>query len=155
MKCQLPRSKQVFRCAVRRLHTSTRWRQQAPSKGPIGQKRSTPLSTVNKLLQTPRGLDKLKQDVKVKEPRVAVLGGGISGLAATYFLTIKFPNLPITLFESSNRLGGWLQSKRVEVEGGSVTFEQGPRTLRTENGAGLLTLKMVGSRWHLHDEVES
>ena len=142
MKCRLPRSRKALQCPVTKLPATTRWLQHSTSST-TGHKRTTPLSRIDKILKEQRGSEKLKQDVKIKEPRIAVLGGGISGLATAYFLAKKFPNLPITLFESSNRLGGWLQSKRVEVEGGSVLFEQGPRTLRTESGAGLVTLKIV------------
>lgn len=42
--------------------------------------------------------------------RVAVLGGGITGLAAAHRLKEVEPSLDVTLFESSNRLGGVLQT---------------------------------------------
>ena len=78
--------------------------------------------------------------------RVAVLGGGISGLAAAWNLARKQPNLDILLLEHSEKLGGWLQSHRggVEEEGerGRV-FELGPRSLRTAGVAGKTTLALV------------
>ncbi|KAJ4315451.1 oxygen-dependent protoporphyrinogen oxidase [Neodidymelliopsis sp. IMI 364377] len=62
--------------------------------------------------------------------RIAVLGGGIAGLSTAYFTSKEFPNSKITIYESGNEAGGWLKSKRVEVPGGHVLFETGPRTLR-------------------------
>jgi oxygen-dependent protoporphyrinogen oxidase len=47
--------------------------------------------------------------------RVAVIGGGISGLAAAHRLAELDPTLAITLFESSDRLGGVVQT--VERDG--------------------------------------
>jgi oxygen-dependent protoporphyrinogen oxidase len=67
---------------------------------------------------------------------VAVLGGGITGLAAAYYLARDLPRAKITIYEASDRLGGWLSSSRVPVKDGSVIFEAGPRTLRpSSNGA--------------------
>lgn len=41
-----------------------------------------------------------------------VLGGGISGLAATYYLT-RIPDIQrIILVDKKARLGGWIQSTR-------------------------------------------
>ncbi len=42
--------------------------------------------------------------------RVAVIGGGISGLAAAHRLTELDPALQVTLFEATDRLGGVLQT---------------------------------------------
>ena len=78
--------------------------------------------------------------------RVAVLGGGISGLAAAWNLARRQPNLDILLLERSEKFGGWLQSYRggMEEEGerGGV-FELGPRSLRTAGVAGKTTLALV------------
>ncbi|KAF2267446.1 Protoporphyrinogen oxidase [Lojkania enalia] len=62
--------------------------------------------------------------------QIAILGGGISGLASAYFVNKEFPNSKITIYESQGELGGWIRSRRVEVPGGDVLFEYGPRTLR-------------------------
>lgn len=77
-------------------------------------------------------------------PTVAVLGGGITGLASAYFLSRDLPNAKITLFESSSRLGGWLHSRSVDIGSGNVIFEQGPRNLRPTIPNGLVTLDLVG-----------
>lgn len=76
-------------------------------------------------------------------PSIAVLGGGITGLATAYFLTQQVPRAKITLYEAGDRIGGWLESRRVEVEGGSVLFEKGPRTLRPAQN-GVLAARLVG-----------
>ncbi|MEN1678744.1 MAG: protoporphyrinogen oxidase [Planctomycetota bacterium] len=47
--------------------------------------------------------------------RVAVIGGGLTGLAATLRLAERLPAAELTLFESSNRVGGVLET--VERDG--------------------------------------
>src|SRR5262245_30216567 len=44
--------------------------------------------------------------------RVAVIGGGISGLAAAHHLTELDPAAQVTLFEAGDRAGGVLQTER-------------------------------------------
>uniref|UniRef100_A0A8B9F9V8 Protoporphyrinogen oxidase n=1 Tax=Amazona collaria TaxID=241587 RepID=A0A8B9F9V8_9PSIT len=73
-------------------------------------------------------------------PTVAVVGGGISGLAACYYLA-RGPHPPkVLLLEAGARLGGWLQSTR--AADGAV-FEHGPRGIRPGGAAGADTLHMV------------
>uniref|UniRef100_A0A8C3UWN6 Protoporphyrinogen oxidase n=1 Tax=Catharus ustulatus TaxID=91951 RepID=A0A8C3UWN6_CATUS len=77
---------------------------------------------------------------------VAVVGGGISGLAACYHL-VRAPRPPkVLLLEASGRFGGWLQSSRTP-EG--AVFEHGPRGVRPAGTAGAETLHMVmlGGAW--------
>lgn len=75
---------------------------------------------------------------------IAVIGGGISGLATAFNLAKDIPHAKITVFEEKERLGGWLDSERVEVDDGTVLFEWGPRTLRPDlTGNGLATLQLV------------
>ena len=76
-------------------------------------------------------------------PKIAVLGGGITGLASAYYLSRSLPNAKISLFEGTSRLGGWLHSRQVDVGNGRVVFEQGPRTLRAAVPNGLITLDLV------------
>lgn len=75
---------------------------------------------------------------------IAILGGGITGLASAYYLTKELPRAKITVYEASDRLGGWLSSKRVPVKDGSVLFEAGPRTLRPASN-GVLSARLVRS----------
>lgn len=76
---------------------------------------------------------------------VAVLGGGITGLAAAYYVAKYRPKARISIFEAAPRLGGWLQSKSVEVAGGRVLFEQGPRSLRAGAASSAVTNHLVRS----------
>ncbi|KAF8323208.1 Protoporphyrinogen oxidase [Clavulina sp. PMI_390] len=68
--------------------------------------------------------------------RVAVLGGGISGLSAAYHLSrLLPPSARIVLLERQQRLGGWLQSTPLTTQDDSDkdsgrVLEAGPRTLR-------------------------
>lgn len=75
---------------------------------------------------------------------IAILGGGISGLASAYYLTQELPKARITIYEASDRLGGWLSSRRVPVKDGTVLFEAGPRTLRPSSN-GVLAARLVCS----------
>lgn len=77
---------------------------------------------------------------------VAVIGGGITGLATAYFLSKASPKIRITLLEGGKRLGGWLHSEVVETSHGKVIFEKGPRTLRPNIPNGVLTLDLVRSK---------
>lgn len=69
--------------------------------------------------------------------RVCILGGGISGLACSWFLR-KWPSIQMTLIEKSHRLGGWIETSK---ESGFF-FEKGPRTLRS-SGNGRETLLLI------------
>jgi oxygen-dependent protoporphyrinogen oxidase len=62
--------------------------------------------------------------------RIAVLGGGVAGLASAYFVSREFPKSKVTIFEAGDQIGGWIKSKKVKVPGGDIVFELGPRTLR-------------------------
>lgn len=71
---------------------------------------------------------------------VVVLGGGISGLAASYYLS-RAPCAPkVVLVEGSERLGGWIRS--VRGPDGAV-FELGPRGIRPAGALGARTLLLV------------
>jgi protoporphyrinogen/coproporphyrinogen III oxidase len=64
---------------------------------------------------------------------VGIVGGGITALSAAFAISQSKPEVNITIYEATNRLGGWIQSKRVDVDGGgSVLFELGPSSLRTQ-----------------------
>ncbi|KAL4470373.1 hypothetical protein ABPG74_011984 [Tetrahymena malaccensis] len=62
-------------------------------------------------------------------PKIAVLGGGISGLSQTYYLHKMLKKCDIKIFEASNRVSGALQTKNDE----GFFFEQGPRSIRNGN----------------------
>ncbi|KAI7904351.1 protoporphyrinogen oxidase [Cokeromyces recurvatus] len=89
---------------------------------------------------------------------VAVLGGGISGLSTAYYLSRLAPkSTKIILIEGKDRVGGWIQSRRVSPgkydsknhlpklsqEDDSILFEAGPRSLRPEGPNGVILLEML------------
>ncbi|MGB3305814.1 MAG: protoporphyrinogen oxidase [Thermomicrobiales bacterium] len=55
-------------------------------------------------------------------PLIAVIGGGITGLAAANRLVASDPDRSVVLFESSDRLGGKIRTERVD----GFTIEAGP-----------------------------
>jgi NADPH-dependent 2,4-dienoyl-CoA reductase/sulfur reductase-like enzyme len=75
---------------------------------------------------------------------IAVLGGGITGLTTAYHLQRTIPYANITIYDQQERLGGWLDSDVIKVDGGEVLFEWGARSLRPDmNGPGLATIMLV------------
>ncbi|KAL4797657.1 hypothetical protein BDV19DRAFT_42310 [Aspergillus venezuelensis] len=74
---------------------------------------------------------------------VAILGGGITGLTAAYRLSKDPYCTKVTLYEKSNRLGGWIDSEKIKVDGGDIVFEYGPRTLRVSEPASYALLDLI------------
>ncbi len=68
--------------------------------------------------------------------KIAIIGGGITGLSSAWFLIKKYPGAKITLFEKGPRLGGWIQTS----QGGGFLFEKGPRTFQLGRSPHLLSL---------------
>ncbi|XP_035989254.1 protoporphyrinogen oxidase [Fundulus heteroclitus] len=71
---------------------------------------------------------------------VAVLGGGIGGLAASFYLSKSPQVTKVIVLESSSRFGGWLWSLR---RSDGAIFELGPRGIRPVGAVGFNTLNMV------------
>ena len=85
---------------------------------------------------------------------IAVLGGGITGLATAYNLTQRIPDANITIFEKNDRLGGWVDSEVIKVDKGEILFEWGPRTLRPALGdSGLATVDLVFDNYGIGDSL--
>ncbi|KNE55293.1 protoporphyrinogen oxidase [Allomyces macrogynus ATCC 38327] len=75
-------------------------------------------------------------------PRIAVVGGGISGLASAYYIKTALPKAKITVLEASPRVGGWIRSTKGQDDG-PIVLEEGPRTLRPVGLQGALTLDLI------------
>lgn len=75
---------------------------------------------------------------------VVILGAGISGLAAGWFLKQKYPEVSLTILEKSSRCGGWIQT----VKSDEFLFELGPRSCRPSK----LTLQLI-QELDLQEEV--
>ena len=82
---------------------------------------------------------------KVETPfDIAVIGGGIAGLCAAYSARLPGGEQPrVMLYESSDRLGGWINTKHVDVGSGAAVFETGPRSLRPHGVSALYTSDLV------------
>ncbi len=75
--------------------------------------------------------------------RIAIIGGGISGLSAAFYLEKARKEgaaLEYTLFESGQRLGGCLSSDRIE----GCLVEAGPDSFLTEKPWALTLCKELG-----------
>ena len=74
--------------------------------------------------------------------KVAVLGGGLSGLSAAWNLAKRRVPAQVVLYEGSSRVGGWLHSN--EAPGGGIQ-ELGPRSIRMAKNeqSSWTTLDMV------------
>ncbi|EDW13984.1 protoporphyrinogen oxidase [Drosophila mojavensis] len=70
----------------------------------------------------------------------AVLGAGLSGLSAGYYLLRRFGK-PLTIYEASPRVGGWIRTEGHKDRG--FLFEGGPRTIRPKGVAGANTLELI------------
>lgn len=78
--------------------------------------------------------------------KILILGGGISGLSAAWYLRKKYRHAKITLLEKEERLGGVVQT----MEKDGSFFEMGPRTFVVSRSSSLLQLiEEVG----LKDEI--
>ncbi|MDQ2682597.1 MAG: protoporphyrinogen oxidase [Chloroflexota bacterium] len=57
---------------------------------------------------------------------VAIVGAGISGLALGYRVSCLEPAARIVVLEASDRAGGKIRTRKVEVDGGELVVEAGP-----------------------------
>ncbi|MCE2982357.1 MAG: protoporphyrinogen oxidase [Parachlamydia sp.] len=80
---------------------------------------------------------------------VVILGAGISGLSAAWFLKRRFgKNIHITLIEKAGRAGGWVETEQAE----GFLFEKGPRSCRT-GGTGRETLQLTEDLGLTHEII--
>lgn len=74
---------------------------------------------------------------------IAILGGGLAGLSAAYYLKregIK-KDQPIHIIEANDHTGGWIQSWRDEKT--NVLTELGPRTIRGRGSSANNTYNLI------------
>ncbi len=69
--------------------------------------------------------------------RIAVVGSGISGMSAAYYLSDKHE---VTLFEASDRLGGHTATKQVDDEGRTIPVDTGFIVFNDWTYPGFITL---------------
>ncbi|SNX86212.1 related to HEM14 - Protoporphyrinogen oxidase involved in heme biosynthetic pathway [Melanopsichium pennsylvanicum] len=102
-------------------------------------------------LQVKRSLTTSARTPANDKKRIAVIGGGISGLTSAYRLASQLPKdrYDIVLLEHQQRLGGWIQSERINLpsttDGATALIEKGPRSIRPAGLAGLVMLELVRS----------
>lgn len=66
---------------------------------------------------------------------IAVLGGGLTGLTTAYYLTRFSPDARVTIYESQARVGGWIDTEKVQV----TTLAGTDETIRFERGARVVS----------------
>ena len=69
---------------------------------------------------------------------IAIVGGGITGLAAAYELTVR--GVPFLLFEASPRLGGIIRTEQVN----GFTIEAGPDSILAQKPAAIGLCEALG-----------
>lgn len=69
---------------------------------------------------------------------IAIIGGGITGLAAAYELTAR--GIPFTVFEASARVGGLILTERVD----GFTIEAGPDSILAQKPAAIALCQELG-----------
>ena len=75
--------------------------------------------------------------------KVAVLGGGVSGLSVAWgLLRAGAAGCSVAVFERTGRCGGWIHSKRTEQ---GAVLETGPRSMRPAERPGKTGLWLVSS----------
>ena len=75
---------------------------------------------------------------------VAIVGGGIAGLALAWRLRQSAPHLDVVLLEASERTGGKILSERVNANGGSFLIEGGPDALLAQKPEALALIDELG-----------
>lgn len=74
--------------------------------------------------------------VSMNKKRILILGAGVSGLAAAWYLAEKKQECKCTILEKSDSPGGWMGS----VKEGDFLLEKGPRIFKTSRNESLLEI---------------
>jgi oxygen-dependent protoporphyrinogen oxidase len=79
---------------------------------------------------------------RAAKPRIAIIGGGITGLSAAYYLSafVRDGLLEVDLFEASSRFGGVIETIRVD----DCLIESGPDSFITNKSDVLSLAKELG-----------
>ncbi len=72
--------------------------------------------------------------------RIAVLGGGVSGLAAAFYARREYPEAEVVVLEASERFGGTVRT----VAKDGFVLDLGPDALLTRKPAGLELCRILG-----------
>ncbi|KAI0117103.1 hypothetical protein F4814DRAFT_439621 [Daldinia grandis] len=101
------------------LHSSIRKQVACSRSGKLPRARSQTFATAN----THNG----------KTREIAVLGGGITGLTTAHYLARHAKNAHITVYDASNKFGGWVSGNLVSTNDKSdkILLQSGPRMLRS------------------------
>jgi hypothetical protein len=104
---------------------------------------------------------------------VTILGAGLTGLTTAYRLTTQLPQTKVTLIDSAQRVGGWIESSSIRISSrssngddrekekaaGEVITESGPRSIRprgSPGAAGMLKLvRPVPMLFNIFDSAHS
>lgn len=72
---------------------------------------------------------------------IAILGGGLAGLSAAYYLKQEGNKEPIQIIEANDYTGGWIQSFKDETT--DIVTELGPRTIRGSGKSANNTYSLI------------
>jgi protoporphyrinogen/coproporphyrinogen III oxidase len=72
----------------------------------------------------------------MKKKRIIILGAGISGLSAAWYLSKIEPQYECLILEKENRVGGWLETEASD----GFLFETGPRVFKVSRNQSFLEL---------------
>jgi len=72
--------------------------------------------------------------------RCAIVGGGISGLAAAYFFQQRYPDVPLDIYDAESRIGGVIKSEKVA----GCILEGGPDSFLTIKKAAIRLCESIG-----------
>ncbi len=81
---------------------------------------------------------------------VVVVGGGIAGLSAAFYLRRNAPWAEVVVLESDSRWGGKITTERVPCDGGQFIIEGGPDTFLATKPHAVNLCKELGLERRLH-----
>ncbi|KAK3328884.1 hypothetical protein B0H66DRAFT_487208 [Apodospora peruviana] len=126
-----------LRCVARHSSSSSRSRRQALSltTATTSTIRYKSTRTSNHDRQSQRTYTTTAVRRAPRQPSIGILGGGLTGLATAHFVTRYLPTAKVTLYEASDRLGGWVDTEEINVTtpdgtAGKVYFERGARMVK-------------------------